>query len=100
MTTQDDLFTMANLSPLLTGLPFVVWIPVRNEPRDIDPSSGVKISRGLMAIPEDLRTAGLSADELRRFREWSKLNWEVLYEYWERLIFTDEAISRLRRVGK
>jgi hypothetical protein len=103
---EDDLFLMANLSPLFTGLPFVVWISPRNAPHDIR----VKISRGAKAIPEDfisvalrpeLRVIGdetLSAEEMRLLREWVALNWDVLLAYWNGEIFTEQAIARLKPV--
>jgi hypothetical protein len=103
---EDDLFLMANLSPLFTGLPFVVWISPRNAPHDIR----LKISRGAKAIPEDfisvalrpeLRVIGdetLSAEEMRLLREWVALNWDVLLAYWNGEIFTEQAIARLKPV--
>jgi len=103
---EDDLFLMANLSPLFTGLPFVVWISTRNAPHDIR----VKISRGNKAIPEnlisvalrpELRAIGreaLTAEELRLLNQWVKLNWDTLLAYWNGEIFTEQAIRQLKPI--
>ncbi|MBV8896431.1 MAG: hypothetical protein JO051_07960 [Acidobacteriaceae bacterium] len=106
---EEDFFLMANLSPLFTGLPFVVWISPRGNARhDIR----VKISPGQKAIPEKLfsvalrpevRVLGpdrLEARELGLLREWVDRNWDVLIAYWNGEIFTEEAVSRLRPVGE
>ncbi len=104
---EDDLFLMANLSPLFTGLPFVVWISTRNAPHDIR----VKVSRGPKAIPEDLisvalrptlRVIGeepLNGEELRLLNQWVKLNWDTLLAYWNGEIFTEQAIARLQPIS-
>ena len=99
---------MANLSPLFTGLPFVVWISTRGHAKhDIR----VKVSRGSKAIPEklisvalrpDLRVIGreqLKPEELTLLREWVRLNWDVLLAYWNGEIFTEQAIPRLKAIG-
>jgi hypothetical protein len=126
MTTEDDLFTMANLSPLFTGLPFVVWISPRNAPHDIR----VKISRGpkaidpkgpsevhlptavAVSIPEHLisvalrptlRVIGdetLTSSELALLKQWVDLNWETLLAYWDGAIFTENAIAALRPIAE
>jgi hypothetical protein len=103
----DDLFLMANLSPLFTGLPFVVWISARGHARhDI----GVKISRGSKATPEklislalrpQLRVIGrdkLAADELEQLRQWVTLNWDTLLAYWNGEMFTEQAIAQLKPI--
>ena len=109
LETGDDFFLMANLSPLFTGLPFVVWISTRGHARhDIR----VKVSRGPKAVPEDLISvalrpelrvvgeAGLTADELALLGRWVKLNWEVLLAYWHGELFTEQAVARLRPVDR
>ena len=106
---QEDLFLMANLSPLFTGLPFVTWISAKGNARhDIR----VKISLGAKAIPENLISAALrpelrvigedslSAEQLSLLGEWVQLNWDTLLAYWEGEIFTEEAIRRLRPLIK
>jgi hypothetical protein len=103
---EDDLYFMANLSPLFTGLPFVVWISPRNAPHDIR----VKVSRGGKAIPESLISvalpptlreigkAQLSREELRLLDQWVNLNWDTLLAYWNGEIFTEQAIARLKPI--
>jgi hypothetical protein len=104
---ENDLFTMANLSPLFTGLPFVVWISPRNAPHDIR----VKVSPGNKAIPEnfvsvalrpDVRVVGggsLTSAELALLREWVRLNFDTLLAYWEGRLFTEQVIAALRPVS-
>ena len=105
--TEDDFFLMANLSPLFTGLPFVVWISTRGHAQhDIR----VKVSRGPKTIPEalipvalrpELRVIGkeeLSAEELALLERWVRLNWDVLLAYWNGELFTEQAIAQLRPI--
>lgn len=106
MTTAEiDLFTMANLSPKRTGLPFVVWISPRgNAQHDIR----VKVSQGPKAKPDEFVTVALrprvwavdgtlkSHDE-RLLQSWVEQNWQVLWGYWTGDIeYTEDAIKRLR----
>src|SRR5690242_5464722 len=73
----EDFFLTANLSPMFTGLPFVVWISMRGNARhDIR----VKVSRGLNALemisvalsPELGEIGGkqLKPEELQQLGEW------------------------------
>ena len=105
--TEDDLFLMANLSPLFTGLPLVVWISTRGHARQ---DIRVKVSRGQKAIPEELISVALrpevrliddgelSAAELTALRKWVQLNWDVLLAYWNGELFTEQAIARLKAI--
>ena len=105
---EEELFLLANLSPLFTGLPFVVWISPRGNARhDIR----VKVSLGTKALPDNLLTVALrpvlrvigddtlASEQLRALGEWVELNWDALLSYWNGEIFTEEAIERLKPVS-
>ncbi|MDZ4800518.1 MAG: hypothetical protein SGI92_20365 [Bryobacteraceae bacterium] len=105
LTGVDDFYTMANLSPKRTGLPFVVWIsPKAGAKHDIR----VKVSPGPKAKSEDLISVALrpevrvvdgelSPQDLARLREWVALNLDVLVRFWDGQIeYTEEVIEALR----
>lgn len=119
----DDLHLMANLSPLFTGLPFVVWISERgivrgNASRDISTDIRMKISKGKKAHPSEMIQVALSYDrvalrleirvvggkgnlsirELQLLEKWGNRNWPTLVAYWQGEIFTEQAIRSLRAV--
>jgi len=53
---DEDLFTMSNLSPRRTGLPFVVWISPRgNAQYDVR----IRVSRSLKATPGEFITVAV-----------------------------------------
>ena len=101
-----DFYLMANLSTRLTGLPFIVWISQRgNAKHDIR----VKVSRGPMAVPEEMVSAGLrpavhvvagelKSEEFDALRSWMELNRDVLIRYWEGELLTDDALSQIKPV--
>jgi ubiquinone biosynthesis protein UbiJ len=97
---------MANLSPLFTGLPFVVWISVRGNARHdirVKVSKGKKAQPGQMisvALRPEVRVVGqgaLSSQELNQLKQWVDRNWDVLLAYWKGEIFTEQAIISLKR---
>lgn len=98
--TEIDFYSMANLSPLFTGLPFVVWISVRaNAKHDIR----VKVSRRrgeyISVALRPLRVIGdtpLPAEELRLLDRWVALNWDTLLAYWNEELYTEQVIGRLK----
>jgi hypothetical protein len=109
MPTATDFYLMANLSPLFTGLPFVVWISTRgNAKHDIH----VKISRSLKLQPGELTTIALrpelrvigkqkvSTEDLALLSRWVEQNRETLLAYWEGEIDTGSALARLRKVTR
>lgn len=105
----EDLFDMANLSPTLTGLPMIVWVSERGGARhdvrvkvslihgrrarpDLTASVSVRPEVGVVAGP------ALEAPDLALVRRWIELNRDVLVEYWDGDLLTDELIGRLRSV--
>jgi len=102
----EDFFEMADLSPLRTGLPFVVWIsPKAGAPHDIR----VKVSRGprvhsaeliSVAIRPDVHVVGggkMNAHDLTLLKKWVELNYDVLVRYWDGDIeYTENAIAALK----
>ena len=102
---QVDLYLMANLSPLFTGLPFVVWISVRGGAKhDIR----VKVSKGpkaqsfiTVALRPELRVVGdgkLSTKEMNMLKRWVARNWDVLLAYWNVEIYTEQAMLSLQKI--
>lgn len=107
-TSGEGLFEMANLSPRLTGLPFVVWIsPKAGASHDVR----VKISRGPRVHPDELISvairpavhvvggARLSSQDLALLKEWVELNYDVILRYWDGDIeYTEDAIAALKPI--
>jgi hypothetical protein len=107
LVIEDDLFTMSNLSPKRTGLPFVVWI----SPRDgAQHDVRVKISRSPRATPGEFISVTvrptvavvngvLSNHELALLRKWIELNREVLVKFWEGEIeYTEDVLAQLQSI--
>ena len=108
MHTEEeiDFYLMANLSTRLTGLPFIIWISQRgNAKHDIR----VKVAPGPKAIPEEMVSVGIRPDvhvvagelasqDLEALRSWVELNLDVLVEYWNGDLLTDEALNRIRGI--
>src|SRR3954468_24372555 len=99
----EDLYTMSNLSPRRTGLPFVVWIsPKGGALHDIR----VKVSRSPKALPAEFITVTirptvqvigghLPANELELLRRWIELNRDVLIQFWDGEIeYTEDVLDR------
>lgn len=107
MITELDFYLMSNLSPRLTGLPFVVWISPRGGARH---DVRVKVSPGPKAQPGEFVTVSvrpgveivdgeLPPGGLRLLRRWIELNREVLVKFWEGEIeYTEDALQQLRPV--
>jgi hypothetical protein len=106
---EIDLFLMANLSPRLTGLPFVVWISPRGNARhDIR----IKVSPGPRAKPEEMISvairpmvrvieADMPAEDFELLSRWVDLNRDVLIRYWDGdLAYTEEVLASLRAIGE
>jgi hypothetical protein len=104
---EDDFFLMANLSPLFTGLPFVVWISAKGGARhDIR----VKISRSAKVKPDELITVALRPtlhtigseqlreEELALLTEWINKNWTALWAFWNGDLYTEEVLPKLQPV--
>ena len=102
-----DLFTMSNLSPRRTGLPFVVWISPRgNAQHDVR----VKISQSPRAVPVEFVTVTvrptvavingtLPNRELALLRKWIELNRDVLIRFWDGDIeYTEDVLEQLRSI--
>ena len=108
MNTDVDLFLMSNLSPRMTGLPFVVWISPRGGARH---DVRVKVSLGPKATPGEFITVtvrpeveviegALPPGTMRQLRRWIELNREVLVKFWEGEIeYTEDVLRALTRIG-
>lgn len=108
MSVLEDLFTMSNLSPKTTGLPFVVWIsPKAGARHDVR----VKVSPGPRAKPGEFVTVTvrpqvaivggkLSARQFALLRKWVELNRDVLVKFWEGdLEYTEDVLAQIKPLG-
>jgi hypothetical protein len=103
---QLDFFLMANLRPVTTGLPMVVWVSERGLARHdvrvkVSTVHGPRVQYANMATvavrPAPRLVAGqLSAADLQAVSEWIRLNEAALVAYWDSQIDTAELIQRLR----
>ena len=103
---QLDFFLMANLRPVTTGLPMVVWVSERGLARHdmrvkVSAVHGPRVQYANMATvavrPAPRLVAGqLSAADLQAVSEWIRLNEAPLIAYWDCQIDTAELIQRLR----
>ena len=105
---SDGLFEMANISPIRTGLPFVVWIsPRAGAPHDVR----VKVSKGpkvhsaelvSVAIRPDVHVVSggkMTAHDLALLKKWVELNQDVIIKYWDGDIeYTEDAIAALKAI--
>jgi hypothetical protein len=103
----DELFSMVNLSPRLTGLPMTVWVSPRGQARH-DVRIKVNLTHGrrmtihdaavvtVRPCPQDL-SGNLSPADLQAVSAWIRLNEAVLVENWEFRVDTDELLQRLQR---
>jgi len=106
LTTKEepDFFTMANLFPEDTGLPFVVWISPRGNARHDARIKIASTSRATDFIasvaigPEPRLAAGqLVPEHLALAVRWITLNREVLLGYWDGTIQrTKDVFDQLR----
>ncbi len=101
----EDLYLMSNLPPIMTGLPFVVWIsPKGGAKHDVR----VKVSVGPRAKPGEFITVAIRprvkvidgnmpAADLALLARWIELNREALVEFWDgRIEYTPDVLARLR----
>jgi len=102
----DELFSMVNLSPRLTGLPMTVWVSPRGQARH-DVRIKVNLAHGrrmtihdaavvtVRPSPQDL-SGQLPPADLQAVSAWIRLNEAALVDYWEFRIDTDELLQCLR----
>ena len=101
----EDLFEMANLFPLSTGLPMTVWVSPRGNARHdvrvkVDMTHGNQMNIANTAVvgvrPSPHLIAGqLSPDDERSVFEWIALNTAALVAYWDGQIDTIQLGERL-----
>jgi hypothetical protein len=100
---EIDFFLMANLSSRLTGLPFIVWISQRGNAKH---DARLKVSPDPKAIPEEMVSVGIrptvevvagemTPADLKLLRAWVELNRDVLVQYWDGELLTDDALALL-----
>src|SRR5262245_49920439 len=92
ITHGGDLFLMANVHPMRSGLPFVVYISEKQGRHDVrvKVASGTKATRFVASVgvrPNiELTDGKLSNEDFALVREWIELNRDVIIGYWERTI--------------
>ena len=104
----EDLYLMSNLPPVLTGLPFVVWISPKGGARH---DVRVKVSAGPRAKPGEFITVAvrpkikvigehsMSAAQLALLSRWIELNQDALVAFWDGDIeYTPDVLARLRPI--
>jgi hypothetical protein len=106
LTSEDDLFEMANLFPRTTGLSMTVWVSPRgNAQHDVR----IKVSRtygnqmtisntavvGVRPSPHVIVNGLAPKDETAVF-DWVRLNTTALVDYWEGQIDTIQLGQRLK----
>jgi hypothetical protein len=109
MGEETDLFLMANLSPRMTGLPFVAWISPRGGARhDVQ----VKVSSDPRANPDEMVTVAIRpvirlvegdmpGSEFSLLCRWITLNQDILSRYWDGdITYAEEALAALRRIAR
>jgi hypothetical protein len=102
-------YEMTNLSPKLTGLPFVVWISVRGGARH-DVRVKVSCRTGMVSVsvrPDVLlidgsvdtgRSSSMQPNEFLLLKDWIVLNRATLVSHWEGDIDSQEALEALVKV--
>lgn len=105
---EADLFEMANLYPLTTGLPMTVWVSPRGGARHdvrikVSTVHGANMNIGstavvaLRPVPRVV-TGALTSEDFAAVRSWIALNMAALIEYWDGTIDTIELAGRLRKL--
>jgi hypothetical protein len=88
-----DLFEMANLFPVTTGLPMTIWVSPRGNSRH-DVRVKVNLTHGNQMNPGNTAVVGvrpaphiiagsLSPDDEKAVSQWISLNTAALLAYWE-----------------
>ena len=103
---NEELFEMSNLGQRKTGLPFVIWASVRgNAQHDIR----IEVSRNIKALPSEMVTVAirptvrvmggsLTGNELNLVKKFVDLNRNVLIQYWNSEIETEDLLAAIRPV--
>jgi hypothetical protein len=97
-TETEDLFEMANLFPVTTGLPMTVWVSPRGNARH-DVRVKVHMTHGNQMNPANTAVVALrpspriiagqlSPEDQQAVFQWVTLNAAALVEYWEGQIDT------------
>jgi hypothetical protein len=102
----EDLFEMANLFPVTTGLPMTVWVSPRGNARHdvrvkVHMTHGNQMNPANTAVvavrPSPRVVAGrLSPDDERGVFRWVALNEAALVSYWDGKIDTIQLGHRLQ----
>ena len=102
----EDLFEMANLFPVTTGLPMTVWVSPRGNARHdvrikVNMTHGNQMNVANTAVvglrPAPHLIAGqLSPDDERAVFQWVSMNAAALIAYWDGQIDTIELGNRLQ----
>jgi hypothetical protein len=106
---EEDFFDMANLPPDVTGLPMVVWVSQQGRARH-DVRVKVSLVPGRHMNPDQTTSVSVRPDvevvagdrlppsELAAVRRWVDANRQVIIDYWDGKLFTNELLERLVRI--
>jgi hypothetical protein len=105
----DDLFEMANLFPLTTGLPMTIWVSPRGSARH-DVRVKVNVTHGNQMNPANTAVVGvrpsphviagnLSPNDEQAVCRWISLNTAALVAYWQGEIDTAQLIHMLKSLS-
>jgi Domain of unknown function (DUF4160) len=106
---EEDFFDMANLPPDVTGLPMVVWVSQRGRARH-DVRVKVSLVPGRHMNPDQTTSVSvrptvdvvagdqLPSAELAAVRKWADANRQLIIDYWDGKLFTNELLERLARI--
>jgi hypothetical protein len=105
---DEDIYEMANLSPRMTGLPMSIWVSPRGNARH-DVRIKVNVAHGrqmkidntaVVAVRPSPRVVSgeLSSADQQAVAEWIALNAQVVIDYWDDKLDTDQMLENLKRV--
>ncbi len=107
LTTKDDFFEMANISPKKSGLPVVVWLsPKANNKHSarIKVSSSPKASMIgdiVIRIDPDIKLihGQLDTETFDLVKQWVILNHSVIMDFWnEKIMYTEDLLSKVKSI--
>jgi Domain of unknown function (DUF4160) len=105
---EHDFFLSSNLNSAHTGLPFVVWISLRQADC---PDVRIWVSRSAKASPSEFVTVSICPDvrviegqitdtDLALLRRWIELNRTVIEAHWRGEIeYSEEAIDAIQHIS-
>lgn len=110
--TEDELFEMTNISQKTTGISdVIIWvgphpkqhgmrIKVSNIPNSFDPSDCFVITIPDFQIIGNINTKLITSEKLQQIKEFITLNIDVISDYSNSKIGTEDLLEKIKKVGK